>query len=454
MKKWLRGAIYTGCAFFITENHLMATQAYCPMPKSAHAVNTTIDVKDFALKNGQTIWYTSDHELDIVTVGLCFQYAGKQSDPKDKPGLSQFLIAMIDEGAGSYDSQAFKKKLIEKNVKLSASSTNDSITIILKTTTANVADAFQLLKLALTDPKFPKDAYARTQQQMTAALMQSLHKPEVIAKEKVLAAILGEDHLYAHDTTKQLKALPTITTDDLTAHLKKTITQSNLLIAASGNIDESLLKKHLEDLISALPKGANIKQSSSAKLQNAGKVVHSHMDISQAIIMFAQPGMQRNDPDFYAAHLLIQALGGNTFESRLWKEIREKRGLSYYVSLGLFSQKLHYGLVGATGTKTTSIEEVIKLIRQQWKNVAKNGITQDELTLQKQFINESYPLAFTKTSDIVKALLMYQSDGLSKKYINEREDLFNRVSLDDIKRVAKYLLKPDELTFLIVGKKE
>jgi zinc protease len=455
MKNWLRGALYIGCIFFTTENHLMASQAHCPMPtKTKHTSTATIDVKDFTLKDGQPVWFTTDPELDVITIGLCFQYAGTQADPKDKPGLSSFLVAMLDEGAGPYDSQAFKKKLIEKNVKLSISINQDNITVVFKTTSANISEAFNLIKLALTEPCFTSDAHIRTQKQMTASLMQSLHKPEAIAKEKMIAAILGDDHVYAKNTEKQLSALPNFTKKDLEAHLKQHITQANLKIAAAGNISETTLKSCLEDLISAFPKGNKITQTANEKLLNSGKIIHVEMNVPQATIMFAHPGVARNDPDFYATYLLVQTIGGNAFESRLWKEVREKRGLAYYISLGLFSQKLQYGMIGATGIKTTSVQEVIKLIKEHWKNVAENGVTPAELTLQKQFLNESYPLSFTKTSDIVSALLSYQNENLSKNYINEREALFNQVSAEDIKRVAKRLLKKNDLTFLIVGKKE
>ncbi len=433
----------------------MASQAYCPMPKKAtQASKPPIDVKDFTLKDGQVVWFATDPELDIITIGLCFQYAGSQSDPKDKPGLSSFLIAMVDEGAGPYDSQSFKKKLIEKNVQFNMSSNQDNITVIFKTTSANITEAFQLIKLALTTPNFPNEAHTRTQKQMAAVLMQSLHKPEAIAKEMLINSILGEDHAYSKNTEKQLAALSKFTKKDLETHLSQHITQENLLISAAGNISESILKNCLEDLIAALPKGKKVTQTSNEKLQNAGKIIHKEMNVPQATIMFAHPGIARNDPDFYAAYLLIQALGGSAFESRLWKEVREKRGLAYYISLGIFSQKLQHGIIGATGTKTTSVQDVIKLIREQWKNVAENGITQEELTLQKQFLNESYPLSFTKTSDIVSVLLSYQNEGLPKSYIRERESLFNKLTTDDVKRVAKRLLKDDQLTFLIVGKKE
>lgn len=453
MKNWLRGALYTGCIFFTTENHLMASQAYCPMP-TKNTSTETIDIKDFTLKTGQNVWFTTDPELDVITIGLCFQYAGIQSDPKDKPGLSSFLVAMLDEGAGPYDSQAFKRMLIEKNVKFSISINQDNITVIFKTTSANMDEACKLIKLALTEPSFTTEAHTRTQNQMGAALMQSLHKPEVIAKEKIMATILGEDHVYAKSTEAQIKALPRFRKKDLEDHLKKHITQANLKIAASGNISQASLQTCLEDLISALPKGETVTQTANDKLLNAGKVIHVEMNVPQTTIMFAHPGIARNDPDFYAAYLLAQIVGASAFESRLWKEIREKRGLAYYVSLGLFSQKLQYGILGATGTKTNSVQEVINLTKETWKSVKENGVTQEELTLQKQFINESYPLSFTKTSDIVRVLLSYQSENLPKTYLHERESLFNQVTVDDVKRVAKRLLNENELTFLIVGKKE
>ncbi len=454
MNRWLKKLSFVGCVFFFTmENYLMAQESNIQtLAKSGQKSVVTID--DFTLKNGQTVWYTKDVNLDVITIGLCFQYAGNQSNPKDKTGLSEFLASMLDEGAGPYNSQEFKKKLIEFNIQLDIYSSQDNFVVLFKTTSENIDNAFNLLKTALTEPSFSNESFARVKQQISASLMQSLHKPECIAKEKILSIILGDDHVYAKSTKEQLLALKNISKSDLNKHLKKTLTQSNLIIAASGNISEEKLKNNLENFLSDLPKGEVQSQTPQSKLLSSGKVVHVEMDVPQTVIMFAHPGIDRKDPDFYAAYLLIQCLGGNAFESHLWKEIREKRGLAYYVSLGFFYQKLHSAFMGSTATKTSSTAEVIQLIREQWEKIANDGPSADELDLQKKFINESYPLSFTTTSDIVKALISYQNDGLTKDYVNERQELFNKVSLDDIKRVAKRLLKAKELTFLVLGKKE
>ncbi|MDP3372265.1 MAG: pitrilysin family protein [Candidatus Paracaedibacteraceae bacterium] len=464
MKNWTKAILYTSCAFLTLENHLMLSHASAKTTTQAtNAANASstekhkiapVDIKDFALKDGQPVWFVENPELEIVTIGLVFEFAGQQSNPENKPGLSHFLTSMLDEGAGPYNSQAFKKKLIEKNVHMSISSNQDNITVVFKTITSNIAEAFKLVKLALTEPIFENDAITRLQQQIGAGLMQSLHQPQVVAKEHLLANIWGEKHPYVNNIEKRLEFIPKITSADLREQLKRTLTQSNLKIAAAGNISESKLKADLEDLIASLPKGEKITKSNCGKLENAGKIIHKTMDVPQTIIYFAHPGIDRKDPDFYAAYLLTQALGGNAFESRLWKEIREKRGLSYSISLGLFNYNLKYGMLGGTSTKTASVDEVIKLIREQWQDIAKNGITQSELDLQKQFVTESYPLNFDETSSIVKVLLSYQSEGLPKTYVSDREELFTKITTDDIKRVAARMLKSEDLTFLVVGKSE
>ena len=411
-----------------------------------------IDIKEFTIAHDQVVWFAPNPELDIVTVGLSFQYSGSQSDPKNKSGLTDFMVAMFDEGAGPYDSQAFKKILLEKNIQLSITSNQDNITVIFRTISQNVDEAFRLIKLALTQPSFTNEAHARVRQQVSAMLMQSLHRPEQVAQDMLKQSIFGEDHVYAKNTKKRLEILPLITNSDLTNHLNNTITKSNLKIAVSGNVTEDAIKHNLDDLISALPLGKKKEQQSDGELYEAGKIIFEEMDVPQTVVMFAHPGLTRSDPDFYAAYLLMNALGGH-FESRLWNEIREKRGLAYSISLSPFCHSLKHGIMGATATKTESVEQVIQLIRSQLEDVSKNGIGAEELELQRRYIIGSYPLSFTETPDIVRILLAYQGEGFPKTYLNDRMNYFRNVTLDDVKRVAKRILKSDQLTFIVVGKK-
>ncbi len=411
-----------------------------------------IHIEEFTAQNNQLIWFVPNPELDLVTVGFSFQYSGHQSDPENKPGLTDFMVTMLGEGAGPYDSQAFKKILLEKNIQLSIQSNQDHITVVFRTISANINEAFRLVKLALTQPSFIGEAHTRVRQQISASLMQSLHRPEQIAHDKLKSSIFGSDHPYAKNTKKSLDCLSTITNTDLAEHLRKTITRANVKIAVAGNTTEAEIKQNIDDLMSALPNGHEKQQNSNGQLHAIGKTIIEEMDVPQTVVMFAHPGLKRSDPDFYAAFLLINALGGH-FESRLWNEIREKRGLAYSINLSLFSHRLKYGMMGATATKTESVEQVLQLIRSQWEDVAQNGITQDELELQRQYVIGSYPLSFIETPDVVKILLAYQGEGFPKTYLNDRIDYFKNVTLADIKRVAKRLLKSDQLTFVVVGKK-
>ncbi len=411
-----------------------------------------VHIQEFAAKNNQTVWFVPNPELDLVTVGFSFQYGGRQSDPESKPGLTDFMVAMLDEGAGPYDSQAFKKILLEKNIQLSIQSNQDNIIIVFRTISTNVTEAFRLVKLALTQPSFTGEAHTRVRQQITASLMQSLHRPEQIAQDILKSSIFGNDHPYVKNTKKCLDILPTITNTDLAEHLRKTITRANVKIAVAGNTTEIDIKRNVNDLMSALPKGKERQQIPNGQLHAMGKTIIEELDVPQTVVMFAHPGLKRNDPDFYAAFLLINALGGH-FESRLWNEIREKRGLAYSINLSLFCHNLKYGMMGATATKTESVEHVLQLIRSQWEDVAEHGITKDELELQRKYVIGSYPLSFIETPDVVKILLAYQGEGFPKTYLNDRVDHFKKVTIADIKRVAKRLLKSNQLTFVVVGKK-
>jgi zinc protease len=275
----------------------------------------------------------------------------------------------------------------------------------------------------------------------------------MVAKDIATSFIFGADHPYVKRIQKRLAVLDSLSASDLHAQFQKSCTQSNLRIAVCGNTSEAEIKPLLEGIVASLPKGELRKQEADGDLLNMGKTLLEEMDIPQAVIVMAHPGLPRSDPDFYAAYLLVSGLANGNLESRLFNEIREKRGLAYNIDMGLFTSALKYGMMGATATKTESVKEVISLIRSVFKKTMEEGLTEEELDLHKKQTIGSYPMSFSETTTIVRVLLSYQCEGFPKTYLNERNDYFRKVTLDDIKRVAKRILDPELLTFVIVGKK-
>ena len=167
------------------------------------------------------------------------------------------------------------------------------------------------------------------------------------------------------------------------------------------------------------------------------------MAIPQAVIRFAGKGLKRSDPDFIPATVASLILGGGAFTSRLYEEVREKRGLAYSVSLGL-SPLDHAGIVfGGTSTKSDQAGNVLTLIEDQIKRFASDGPTADELARAKSYLIGSYPLRFDTSGKIASQLLGIQLDNLGIDYVDRRNGLIAAVTIDDVRRVAKRLFASD-----------
>jgi zinc protease len=425
-----------------------------PISHTQDSMTTSpISVQELKTNLGKSIWFVPT-SIPVMSVSITFRNAGDRSSPSNLPGLTDLIAALLDEGAGPYDSQSFKKLLLEKNISLSVASSQDNFTITFRTVKENVKDALELIKLILSSPRFANEDMQRVKQQIIAGLQQSLHHPQPIAKEELQKNLLGETHPYFKRTSERIKVISTMQADQLRAQMQKNLTQANLEVVACGNIAPSELVQYLEKAFGDLPKGEPTSQPVPTKLQNLGKVFNVKLDIPQSLIFFAHPGVSRQDPDFYALYVAARILGSGNFESRLWNEIREKRGLAYFCNLDLFTNDLAHGMIGATATKTESLEETISVIRQEWKNLIEKGITQEELDFHKKNIMGSFPLSFGSTLETVNTLALYRQDDLPVDYVEKRNSYFSKLTIEDINQVIKKILHPELLTFIVVGRSE
>ncbi|WP_333684632.1 M16 family metallopeptidase, partial [Pontibaca methylaminivorans] len=208
-----------------------------------------------------------------------------------------------------------------------------------------------------------------------------------------------------------------------------------------------------DDLLGDLPEtGAPLPPP--AKVADEGGTVVVDYDTPQSVAVFGQEGLERDDPDFYAAYVLNQILGGGSFESRLMQELRVKRGLTYGVYTYLAPKDLAALYMGGVASANDRIAEAVEMIRQEWTDMAANGVSEAELARAKTYLTGAYPLRFDGNGQIARILVGMQMDDLPIDYIATRNDRINAVTLDEANRVAHELLRPDQLRFVVVGQPE
>ncbi|MFV2038428.1 MAG: M16 family metallopeptidase, partial [Paracoccaceae bacterium] len=175
-------------------------------------------------------------------------------------------------------------------------------------------------------------------------------------------------------------------------------------------------------------------------------------DTPQSVALFGHVGIKRDDPEYIPAYILNEIFGGNGFESRLMREVREKRGLTYGV--GTFLVPMEYGelVMGQVRSDNGRMAESIEVIKQEWAKIAETGVTAQELEDAKTYLTGAYPLRFDGNAPIARIMVGMQMIGLPVDYISTRNDQVNAVTLEEINRVARRIYQPDNLRFVVVGR--
>ena len=413
-----------------------------------HAAMAT-EIQVVRSAGGITAWLVQEPSIPLLSVSFSFA-GGASLDQPSRKGTGNLVSGLLDEGAGPYNSLAFQTRLEELAVRMNFDADRDSFSGSLLTLSANRDAAFELLRLALNEPHFEAEAVARIRRQILTGLIEAQEDPNAIVA-KTWFATAFPDHPYGLPSRGSIETVKAITTEDLRGFMAKALARDRLTIGVVGDISAADLGPLLDKTFGALPASTKIATVPETMPKGAGLLKVVEKSIPQSRVMFGAPGLKRDDPDWYAAYVLNYVLGGGGFSSRLNEEVREKRGLAYSVYSYLYPLDHAAIHLGGVGTQNQRVEEALKVIKEQIARAGEAGITVDELANAKTFLNGSFPLRLTSSGRIARLLRAIQRENLGLDYLERRAVLINSVTLEDIRRVAKRLLRPENLLIVVVG---
>ena len=398
---------------------------------------------------GIEAWLVREPAIPLVAMDFAFK-GGANQDPALKPGTSYMVSGLLDDGAGELDTKAFHQRIEELAVELRFSAQRDQFTGSIRMLKDKQEPAFELLRLALNAPRFDTEAVERARAQILSGLRRQTTDPNSIAS-KVWWATAFPNHPYGHPTNGSLESIPLIQTEDLRTYVKRNLARDNLKIAVVGDIDAAALGQVLDKVFGGLPAKSERQQIPQATLTSVGRRIVVDLDVPQAVLTFGGTGLLRKDPDFIPAFIVNHILGGGSFSSRLYNEVREKRGLAYGVYSSLAPMELSGIFMGGTQTRADGTKEALEVIESEITRMRTEGPTEDELEKAKSYLKGSYALGFDTSSKISAQLLRIQLDEVGIDYINKRNGLIDAVTLADVRRVAKRLAEGG-LFVTVVGK--
>ncbi|MDJ0627819.1 MAG: pitrilysin family protein [Rhodobacter sp.] len=415
---------------------------------AALPVRAAVEIQEVISPGGIKAWLVEEHSIPFVALELRFK-GGASLDAPGKRGATNLMTGLIEEGAGDLDARGFAEAVEALAARFDYDVYDDGLSISAQFLTETQDASVALLKSALTEPRFDQDAIDRVRGQVLSAIRSDATDPDEIASQTFDRLFYGE-HPYGSSYNGTVESVTALTRDDIVEAHARVISRDHLYVGAVGNITAEELGALLDTLLGDLP-ATGAAEPEEAELLAPGGVTVVPFETPQSVAVFGHAGIARDDPDFFAAFVMNQVLGGGNFSSRLMEEVREKRGLTYGVYSYLVDKDYADLVVGRIASANNRIAEAISVIREEWARVAAEGISEQELEDAKTYLTGAYPLRFDGNARIAGILVGMQTADLPIDYIATRNDRVNAVTMDDIKRVAARLMDAEALHFVVVG---
>ncbi len=417
----------------LTASIALAALAFLAAAPAASAV----EIEQIVSPSGIHAWLVREQTTPLVALNYAF-HGGSSQDQADKTGTANFVADTLDEGAGDLDSKAYHEKLENHAIELSFDVGRDYFRGSLRTLNEHREEAFDLLALALSKPRFDAEALERVRGQELAGLRRATTNPNDLASRRWWATAFP-DHPYGRETRGTLESVPRITADDMRDYVHRVFARNELTVSIVGDVDAKTAGELIDRAFGALPAKNDLKPVPQATARGIGRRIVINVDVPQAVVTFGGNGIERSDPDFMAAYIVNHILGGGSFSSRLYREVREKRGLAYGVSDSLVWFRRAAVVLGGTATRADRTADALSIIESETNRMAKEGPTADELAAAKSYLKGSYALSLDSSGKIAAQLTQIQLDKLGVDYMQRRGAMIDAVTVADAKRVAKRL---------------
>ena len=418
---------------------------------AALPLRAQVAVQEITSPGGIDAWLVEERSIPFVALEFAFR-GGAVVDPDGLEGVTALMAAMLSEGAGDLDSRAFAAQTEALATSFRFNAGMDTVTISASMLTENRDEAAALLRLALAEPRFDPDALERLRARAISGARSDERNPNAIAGRE-FAAMFYPDHPYARRADGTAESLADITRGDLIAQHGKVLARDRLHVSAVGDIDAEDLGELLDYLLGWLPEtGAPLPDRAATVAQPGLTVID--FDGPQSVVLFGHAGIPRDDDDFLTAFVMMEAFGGGRFGTRLMREVRVNRGLTYGIGAYLVSRGFGETVRGQFSTDNARVGEAIAAVRAEWARMAEEGLSAEELASIQTYLTGAYPLRFDGNGNIASILVGMQLQGMPADYMNFRNDLVDALTVEDIAAIAARVLDPEALHFVVVGRPE
>jgi zinc protease len=409
-------------------------------------------VQKVVTPGGIEAWLMELNDAPLITVRFGFE-GGELLDPVGKHGTTTMTAYMFDEGAGTYDSAALKRRLTRMGATLGASNTKEYFYVSFSTPSADKDEAFELLRLAINEPRFDADPIARARAQYLNAVEGQLLSPYSIASQTLRRGLYGGKHPLAIELASMKGGYQSVSVDDIKAQRKRLLVRENLKIAVVGNIDAATLAPLIDKLVGPLPAKSDVSPTPDP-VQDAAGCTLSTMNVPQAVVQFGSLAPKLTFRQQVAWVLLNTIMAEGVSDGRLNRELREKRGLIYGIGLSHTAFSKFSVFTGAFGAKAADVPEALAILRRELKRMVDEGPTEAEVAAVRPTQVGRTLLGLDTGAAIANLLLGVQINKQPITYLDDIAGTIESITREEIWDVAKVMLNPDRLIVSVVGQGE
>lgn len=414
------------------------------------AQKSILPIQSWTTKTGSTVLYVHETGLPIVDIQLVFD-AGSARDGI-KAGIAKMTNDSLIAGTNQHNANSIASAFDDVGALYSSAVNRDMAVVALRSLTdaKYFQPAFSMFTEVLTNPTFPESEFKRIQKQTLLSLTQQDEQPASIVGKAFYHAIYGSNP-YGHPVTGTKETVSTFTDQDLRNFYKDFYTAKNAMITIVGNIDKTKATSIAETLSGSLSLGKKLDTLISKPYTANNRQLHVAFPSSQTHVIIGQVGINRNDTAYFPAMVGNYILGGGGLTSRLFDEVREKRGLVYTVH-SQFSALMDRGPFAVElQTRNSEAKNAIQVVNQTIINFLANGPSDREVTSAKKNLTQGFILRLASNSAIAAQLVNIGFYKLPLNYLDTYQSSINKVSAQQIQATFNHIIKPNELITITVG---
>ncbi len=436
---------------FLSQPTLLLSVLAAALGYPATPASAGITPSRFVTPNGLTVVVVVQHALPIVHMQATVR-AGASQDPPEKAGVANLVSSLLDEGTTTRSATQIAEEIEFVGGTLTTRTEADFSSASLRVLKKDLSRGAALLADILLHPAFPEREVERVRKQVLGQIMSELDEPETIAS-KAFHGLVFEGHPYRWPVAGTEATVPTITRNDLIEFYRREYLPNQTILVIVGDLTLEEAKTLVSTHFGSWAQGTlPTRQAGAPKpvTKNVSRLIDK--DLTQATIMLGHVGINRANPDFYAVTVMNYILGAGGFSSRLMDSIRDNQGLAYGIHSAYEANVAPGAFLVSLQTRNATAGQALSSVLKELRQIRQSPVTDQELSEAKSYLIGSFPLRFDTTAKLADVLSLVELHGLGLNYFSNYPKWIGQVTKEDVLRVARQYLHPDQHALVVVGK--